>query len=143
MKHRALLIFTFLVATLSFGQVATNELPDAPTPQPRDKAPSFFAFGHWNADKPLRTNAQTVKSISFWGPQVLQYGAIAASIARTRHSPSAPKGGELYVDALVPAVIISAMSYGADRLLWRPLGLGLTSFVIFRHTRAAITGRYP
>jgi hypothetical protein len=33
-------------------------LPDTPQPQPVDKAPTFFQVGRWDADKPLRTNAQ-------------------------------------------------------------------------------------
>jgi hypothetical protein len=133
-----------VVMTVSVLCIA-QEFPDAPMPQPKveEKQPKFFTFARRDANKPLRTNRQTLKSPGFIVPQVLQYMAVGISIARTRHSSTAPRGGELYADALVPAVIISAMSYGSDRLLWRPLGVGLAGFVIFRHSRAAATGRYP
>jgi hypothetical protein len=121
-----------------------QELPDAPMPQTTpEKPPVYFTFMDRNAVKPLRTNRQTLASPGFYVPQVLAYTAIAVDIDRTRHSANAPRGADLYVDALLPAVVISAMSYGADRLLWRPLGTGLMGFVIFKHSRAAVTGRYP
>jgi hypothetical protein len=123
-----------------------QDLPDAPELQP---APRTFAFGQFDSPKPLRTKRQTLHDPAFWIPQVATWVAVGADIAVNRNqkwgaaqTPMLHNGG-LYLDALLPVAACNLLSYGADRLMFRPLGWGLASYVIFRHVRGAATQKYP
>jgi hypothetical protein len=134
MKYIRLLLAVFSLFSLSFAQ----ELPDAPLPQ----KPKFFTT--WKADKDeIRTNREVLHSPSFLISNGLMWGVVFADIRVNRHNPNNPNGGELYVDAMVPAAFATGAAYIADRFLWRPLGLGFTGIVTFKHLRGAITGVYP
>jgi hypothetical protein len=121
-------------------------LPDAPEVQPE---PHTFSFGRFDSPHPLRTNRQTLHSPAFWIPQVATWVAVSADLVRTRNQPYGTSGHPmlhgpgLYADALIPVAVCNLLSYGSDRLLWRPIGWGLAGFVVYKHARAAITQQYP
>ena len=121
-------------------------LPDAPEVQPE---PHTFTFGRFDSPHPLRTNRQTLHSPAFWIPQVATWVAVSADLARTHNqnygTNSTPMlhGPGLYADALIPVAVCNLLSYGADRLMWRPLGWSLAAYVTTKHVRGAITKQYP
>lgn len=134
-------IFRGVLLLLILASPAGAQLPDAPTPQP--PPPTFWQVGRWDSPHALRSNRQTLKSPWFIIPQAVMWTAVIVDMKRAHLDPNAPRGRELFVDAAIPAMVGSVMSYGSDRLIWRPLGLGIAAYVTFRHGRGAVTGTYP
>jgi hypothetical protein len=155
----------FAATTFGFGQSGAASMlaaiPDAPsaitavaTPNPyatmlshatvlSPRPTSFFA-GRSYTDPPLRTNREIVRSKSYRWLNLAIWGSVGADLARNwnnyRHDQ--PHGGELLIDALVPAAVNSAMVFGSYKYIWAPLGVGTAGYGIFVNTRSAINGVY-
>lgn len=127
--------------------------PNAPRPNftpgpyekvlPRQRPTSFFA-GRSYTDPPLRTNREILHSKSYQWLNFAIWGSVGANLARNwnnyRHDQ--PHGGELLVDAILPAAVNSAMVFGSYKYIWAPIGVGTAGYGIFVNTRSAISGVY-
>jgi len=164
MKTLALFCLIFAAAIAGLGQSGTAvklaALPDAPSATPTSLPPSsapprayatilpqqhtsFFA-GRSYTDPPLRSNREILHSKSYRWLNLAIWGSVGANLARNwnnyRHDQ--PHGGELLVDALLPAAVNSAMVFGSYKYIWAPIGVGTAGYGIFVNTRSAINGVY-
>jgi len=159
MKTLPVLCLIFVATTFGFGQSGAASLlaaiPDAPSaisavaaPSPYVTAlslrPTSFFAGRSYTDPPIRTNREIFRSKSYRWLNLAIWGSVGANLARNwnnyRHDQ--PHGGELLIDALVPAAVNSAMVFGTYKYIWAPLGVGTAGYGIFVSTRSAINGVY-
>ena len=131
------IIMRTLAAVLVLVSAAFCQLPDAPTPQP--KQAGFWTFRKFDGP-PLRN---PLKTKTFWIAEAGVWGTAIADAKLNNCKGNAPCGGEMYVDALVPAAVVTLEHWFCDRYMSRPLGLGPVGYLIFRHARGAATGNYP
>lgn len=140
---------------------AIQELPDNPTVQkeqlPHDPskwrivkpivAPKgFWTVGRWDAAKPLRTNKEVLTSKSFILLELAMWGTTFASVQVNRNhrqDPPVPHHGELYIDAFVPAGVMSALHFVGDKYICRCVGVIAPAAYTARELYAADKGYYP
>jgi hypothetical protein len=140
----------------------SDDLPDAPsvtlphskakswhdlvTPQPVPAKARFWTVGRWDSGKPLRSNRETLHSWTFWAGETANWGSAFAVVQVTRNerqNPALPRHGEFYVDAFVPAAVISGGHYLADRYLCRGVGILAVAFASSWRGYEAVKGYYP
>jgi len=102
--------------------------------------PGFLAFG--NGKTVLRSNRQTLLSWQFDVPLAAMWGSTIACV-RGRHTNNAPIGKGLLLDGYLPPAILSAFGYMFDRLLWRPIAVGMFTYATQQEIRGAVGHYYP
>lgn len=157
-----IIFVTLLLTAFAFGQ----QLPDAPSSvvdntmvgmvcvcntennwhviEAQPEHTSFLKGRRWT-EPPLRTNQEILHSKSFRLLQLGIWASVGADLARNwnnKTNPTQPHGGELLVDALLPAAVNTAMVWGSYKYIWAPIGAGTGIYGIFIHTRSAIDGVY-
>ena len=120
-----------LLCGLSYAQ----SLPDNPKPQPEPT-------GFWHiriADEP----ALKIHKREFFAEEGAMWAATLVDM-KVGHpqSNNVPRGGEFYIDNLVPVVAATGFHFIASKFLGCPIALIPVGIITTLHVRAAVTGVY-
>lgn len=142
-------IFSFLaflvLSLVSLGQ----ELPNAPSqvaPTIVIKPATFFTFGRFDADRPLRTNRQVLLSKTFLISHSIELIATVYDVEMTHQGLAHhkcveanqtfgphPGRSELYKDNLLVFGATSAFDFIFDKYVWRPFSLVSPTYASYVH----------